>query len=39
MTTEQELANIKEVLGTLIAWLYIELGEQNVKTLLEKLNK
>ena len=35
---EKELKKTQEVLGILIAWLTRELGEQQAKDLLNKLN-
>jgi len=36
---EKDLARTKQVLGTLITWLVLDLGEANVKTLLDDLQK
>ena len=38
MTTEEELQNVKQVLGTLITWLVRDLGANNVEDLLNQLN-
>lgn len=35
---DEEIKSIKTTLGTLIAWLDQELGRDNAKTLLDKLN-
>jgi hypothetical protein len=35
--TQEELANIKKVLSTLIIWLQRELGEHNCRKLLDEL--
>lgn len=37
--TQEELANTKVVLGTLIVFLQRELGSANAEDLLEQLNK
>lgn len=39
VTPDPEIARIKQVLGTLIGWLQLDLGEANVRKLLEDLNK
>lgn len=36
--TQDELRQVKNTLGTLIAWLQVELGNHNVDTLLKMLN-
>lgn len=35
---EKEIETIKEVLGTFITWMVMELGEKGVDDLLDKLN-
>ena len=36
---KQQLENVTNTLGTLIAWLYTQLGEAGTKELLDMLNK
>lgn len=36
---DREVAHLRGVLGTLIIWLNLELGSDNVKTLLEDLHR
>ena len=36
---KQQLENVTNTLGTLIAWLYTQLGEAGAKELLDMLNK
>jgi len=37
MTPEQKIARLEKTLGTLIAWLSLELGANSVSELLEML--
>lgn len=36
---EADVANLQEVLGTLIAWMLTDLGSANVKALIDKIHE
>lgn len=39
MTDAEKIARLESVLGTLISWLILDLGESGVKQLLHMLNE